>query len=278
VVFGVCCSPGRNHNPNSGESFRRQKNSNVSRSTASLIMYTASNEREVHARVIDFAPLVHRLARHMLVGLPASVELDDLIQSGMMGLLEAAGRYESRPGGKFKTYAIQRIRGAMLDGLRQCDWAPRLIRTAQRRLDSMISRLEQKHGRSPTTIERAEALGMGVTEYQQLLHEVRSNQIVSYEDLGSDEEEDPFVECYSAAHEGDPLRTLEDRKLREALVESIEELPEREKLVMSLHYEQELNLREIGEALGVSESRVCQILSRSIATLRARLGGEHSLI
>ena len=240
-------------------------------------MYTASNEREIHARMVDFAPLVRRIAHQMLAGLPASVELDDLIQSGMMGLLQAAGRYEGTLGANFEAYATQRIRGAMLDGLRQCDWVPRSIRIAQRRLDSMISRLEQKHGRSPTNTELAEALGMGVTEYQQLLHQVRSNQIVSYEDLDNDEE-DPFVERYSAAHQGDPLRTLEDRKLREALVESIEELPEREKLVMSLYYEQELNLREIGEALGVSESRVCQILTQIIASLRARLLGEHSLV
>ena len=126
-------------------------------------MSSTLDEREVRALCVKFGPLVHRIARHMLAGLPASVELDDLIQSGMMGLLHAARRYESTPGAKFETYATQRIRGAMLDGLRQCDWAPRSIRTAQRRLDSMISRLEQKHGRSPTNTERAEALGMGVT-------------------------------------------------------------------------------------------------------------------
>ena len=233
-------------------------------------MYTALNEREVQTRVVDLAPLVRRIAHHMMAALPASVELDDLIQSGMMGLLDAARRYQSTQGAQFETYAVQRIRGAMLDGLRQCDWVPRAVRRSLRRVETMISRLEQKNGRPPSEAELAEALGMGLSEYQRLLHDARGYQIVSYEDFGSDQD-DPFVERYSGGSEGDPLKMLEDRRLREALVEGIEELPEREKLVMSLYYEQELNLREIGEVLGVSESRVCQIHTQSIARLRARL-------
>lgn len=233
-------------------------------------MYTAVTEDEVESRVVDLAPLVRRIAHHMMAALPPSVELDDLIQSGMMGLLDAARRYQSTQGAQFETYAVQRIRGAMLDGLRQCDWVPRAVRRSLRRVEAMISRLEQKKGRPPSETELAEALGMDLSDYQRLLQEARGYQILSYEDFGSDQDE-PFVERYSAGSEGDPLRMLEDRTLREALVAGIEDLPEREKLVMSLYYEQELNLREIGEVLGVSESRVCQIHTQSIARLRARL-------
>ena len=233
-------------------------------------MYSALSEGEVQTRVVDLAPLVRRIAHHMMAALPASVELDDLIQSGMMGLLDAARRYQTTQGAQFETYAVQRIRGAMLDGLRQCDWVPRAVRRSLRRVEGMISRLEQQNGRAPSETELAEALGMGLGEYQRLLQDARGYQIVSYEDFGT-EHDDPFVERYSAGPDSDPLKMLEDRKLREALVEAIEELPEREKLVMSLYYEQELNLREIGEVLGVSESRVCQIHTQSIARLRARL-------
>ena len=233
-------------------------------------MYSALSEGEVQTRVVDLAPLVRRIAHHMMAALPASVELDDLIQSGMMGLLDAARRYRTTQGAQFETYAVQRIRGAMLDGLRQCDWVPRAVRRSLRRVEGMISRLEQQNGRAPSETELAEALGMGLGEYQRLLQDARGYQIVSYEDFGT-EHDDPFVERYSAGPDSDPLKMLEDRKLREALVEAIEELPEREKLVMSLYYEQELNLREIGEVLGVSESRVCQIHTQSIARLRARL-------
>jgi RNA polymerase sigma factor FliA len=233
-------------------------------------MYSALSEGEVQTRVVDLAPLVRRIAHHMMAALPASVELDDLIQSGMMGLLDAARRYQTTQGAQFETYAVQRIRGAMLDGLRQCDWVPRAVRRSLRRVEGMISRLEQQNGRAPSETELAEALGMSLGEYQRLLQDARGYQIVSYEDFGT-EHDDPFVERYSAGPDSDPLKMLEDRKLREALVEAIEELPEREKLVMSLYYEQELNLREIGEVLGVSESRVCQIHTQSIARLRARL-------
>ena len=234
-------------------------------------MYAEFTEDEVQTRVTQLAPRVRRIAQQIMAALPASVELGDLIQSGMMGLLDAARRYQSKEGAQFETYAVQRIRGAILDGLRQCDWAPRSVRASRRRLDGIISRLEQQNGRAPTEGELAKAFGMGLTEYQRFLDETRGYQLVSYEDWGSDEDES-FLARYCAASEGDPLKMLEDRKLREALVEAIEDLPDREKLVMSLYYEQELNLAEIGETLGVSPSRVCQIHRQSIASLRARVG------
>jgi RNA polymerase sigma factor FliA len=233
-------------------------------------MYAEFTESEVQTRVTELASRVRRIAHQMAAALPASVELDDLIQSGMMGLLDAARRYQSKEGAQFETYAVQRIRGAIVDGLRQCDWAPRSVRASRRRLDSTISRLEQQNGRAPTDGELAEAFGMRLQEYQRFRDETLGHPIVSYEDLGGDED-DSFLARYCVDAEGDPLKMLEVRKLREALVEAIEDLPDREKLVMSLYYEQELNLAEIGETLGVSESRVCQIHRQSIARLRARV-------
>jgi RNA polymerase sigma factor for flagellar operon FliA len=233
-------------------------------------MYAAMNEKEVEVRVRELAPLVKRIAHHMMAALPPSVELDDVIQSGMMGLLDAARRYQESEGAQFETYAVQRIRGAMLDGLRQCDWLPRGVRRSLRQVEAMISRLEQQNGRAPSEAELAKAMDMSLADYQRLLQDARGYQIVSYEDFSGDED-DSFLDRYAVDHEADPLHVLEDRGLREALVEGIEELPEREKLVMGLYYEQELNLREIGEVLGVSESRVCQIHTQAIARLRVRL-------
>jgi RNA polymerase sigma factor for flagellar operon FliA len=233
-------------------------------------MYAAATEKEVELRVRELAPLVKRIAHHMMAALPPSVEIDDVIQSGMMGLLDAARRYQTSEGAQFETYAVQRIRGAMLDGLRQCDWLPRGVRRSLREVEKMISRLEQQNGRPPSEAELAKAMGMSLADYQKLLQDARGYQIVSYEDFSADED-DSFLDRYAIDHDADPLHMLEDRGLREALVEGIEELPEREKLVMGLYYEQELNLREIGEVLGVSESRVCQIHTQAIARLRVRL-------
>jgi RNA polymerase sigma factor FliA len=230
----------------------------------------ATTEREVETRVRDLAPLVKRIAHHMMASLPPSVEIDDVIQSGMMGLLDAARRYQTTEGAQFETYAVQRIRGAMLDGLRQCDWLPRGVRRSLRQAEAMIAKLEQKKGRAPTESELAEALGMALPDYQHLLQEARGYQIVSYEDFSADDD-DSFLERHATGNEGDPLEVLEERGLRESLVAGIDALPEREKLVMGLYYEQELNLREIGEVLGVSESRVCQIHTQAIARLRVRL-------
>jgi RNA polymerase sigma factor FliA len=232
-------------------------------------MYAEFTESEVHTRVAEFAPLVRRIAAQVAAGLPACVELSDLVQTGMMGLLDAARRYQSTQGAQFETYAVQRIRGAILDGLRQCDWVPRAVRASKRRVAAMISRLEQKNGRRPGESELAEALGLDLIEYQRVADDSHARQIVSYDDFGDDE--DSFLARHCTGLDGDPLDILESRKLREAIVQAIEELPEREKLAMSLYYEQELGLQEIGKVLGVSESRVCQIHRQSIASLRARL-------
>jgi RNA polymerase sigma factor FliA len=230
------------------------------------------NESEVERCIVQFAPLVKRLAHYMMASLPPSVELDDVIQSGMLGLLDAAKRFKDTYGAQFETYAVQRIRGAMLDGLRQSDWLPRGLRKSLRQVESMVSKLEQRHGRPPSEQELADALNMPLAEYQQLLQDARGYQLVSSEDLQGHGDES-FLDHYYPDDHPDPLQSLLDDDQRRTLVAAIEDLPDREKKVMGLYYEHEMNLREIGDVLGVSESRVCQLHSQAIARLRSRLRG-----
>ena len=236
-------------------------------------MYTAAGQPDREQLVQRFVPLVKRIAYHLMARLPSSVQFDDLVQNGMIGLLDAIGRYEEGFGAQFETYATQRIRGAMLDGLRESDWLPRNLRRELRRIEGMITQLEQQCGRAPSEKELAEALGMTLADYQKTLQEARGHQLVYFEDFTSDDGED-FLERHFTDNDADPARLLEDRNLREALVAAIERLPEREKMVMALYYEQELNLREIGEVMGVTESRVCQLHSQAIARLRSQVAGE----
>ena len=225
---------------------------------------------QVDARVSELTPAVKKMARYMMKTLPASVELDDLVQFGMLGLLDAAKRYNTCEGAQFESYAVHRIRGAMLDGLRQTDWRPRAVRSRMREVEQAISRLEQQKGKPPTEAELAEALEMPLTEYQQVLQEAKCYQIVSYEDLSS-HEDDAFLERHITDTGGDPLSLLEARSVRDALVKSIDALPQREKTVVALYYQEELRQREIAEVLNVTESRVCQILTQAVARLRVHV-------
>lgn len=235
-------------------------------------MYDAEGNLDKSHLVEAYAPLVKRIAYHLMAKLPASVQMDDLIQNGMLGLLDAIGRYEDGLGAQFETYAVQRIRGAMLDGLRENDWLPRSMRRDMRRIESAIHSLEQQHGRQPTEIELAASLEMPLADYQRMLQDARGYQLVHFEDFTDGEGEDYF-ERHLGEHESNPLDLLEAANMRSTLVRAIEELPEREKLMMALYYDEELNLREIGEVLGVSESRVCQLHSQAVARLRSRILG-----
>lgn len=220
--------------------------------------------------VEQMVPLVKRIAYHFMARLPASVQVDDLIQAGLMGLLDAAKNFDDTQGAQFETYAIQRIRGSMLDELRQADWLPRNVRKNLRRIESAISSLEQQLGRAPREQELAENLGVELDEYQHMLLESRGYQLLHYEDFQETEDGD-FFDAYVSDAQVGPLDVIEDETFRRNLVTAIGALPEREKLVMGLYYEQELNLKEIGEILGVSESRVCQLHSQAVARLRSRL-------
>lgn len=236
-------------------------------------MYTAAGQPDREQLVQRFVPLVKRIAYHLMARLPASVQFEDIVQNGMIGLLDAMDRFEEGFGAQFETYATQRVRGAMLDGLRESDWLPRQLRREMRRIEAAISQLEHAHGRTPSEKELAEALGMSLPEYQKILGDARGHQLLYLEDFNREGDED-FLERHFVDNDADPLQQLEDRNLREVLVKSIENLPEREKLMMALYYEQELNLREIGEVMGVTESRVCQLHSQAIARLRAQVLGE----
>ncbi len=232
-------------------------------------MYTAQGMLDKEQLVAQYAPLVKRIAYQLMARLPASVEVDDLVQNGMLGLLDALGRYEDGLGAQFETYAVQRIRGAMLDGLRENDWMPRGIRREMRRVEAALHQLEHAHGRAPSEQELADSLGMPLGDYQRLLLDARGHQLVYLEDL-ADGDGDEYLERHATqAAAPDPLVLLEEAGMRQQLVAAIENLPEREKLMMALYYEQDLNLREIGEVLGVTESRVCQLHSQAIARLRA---------
>ncbi|MDZ4200594.1 MAG: RNA polymerase sigma factor FliA [Gallionella sp.] len=234
-------------------------------------MYTASLNDKAQC-VREYAPLVKRLAHQMMVKLPYSVQIDDIIQAGMMGLLDAAGRYDEFHGAQFETYATQRIRGAMLDELRQADWLPRSLRRDMRRIEAAISKLQQRLGRAPNEAEIAKELDMPLADYQHLLQETRGAQLIYYEDF-HDEDHDDFFERFDLAADTDPLALLSDERFKAELVHAIDALPERERLLMGMIYEQDMNLREIGEVFGVSESRVSQLHSQAVARLRSRMKG-----
>ncbi len=236
-------------------------------------MYTAAGQPDREQLVQRYVPLVKRIAYHLMARLPASVQFEDLVQNGMLGLLDAMDRFQEGFGAQFETYATQRVRGAMLDGLRENDWLPRNLRRELRRIEAAINQLEHVHGRVPSELELSEALGMSLSDYQKVLQDARGHQLVYLEDFSGDGGDD-FLERHFTDNDADPASILEDKNLKEMLVKAIDRLPEREKLMMALYYEQELNLREIGEVMGVTESRVCQLHSQAIARLRGQVVGE----
>lgn len=214
-----------------------------------------------------YSVLVKRIAHHLIGRLPPSVQVEDLIQAGMIGLLEAQKNYDNSKGASFETYAGIRIRGAMLDDIRRGDWVPRSVHKYNREISQAISVLEGELNREPTDTEVAKYLEMSLDQYHSVITDINSSRIVGIEDLGvSDDAISPFD-----SDDNSPFKAVADESFRKALVESIKSLPEREALVLSLYYDEELNLKEIGEVLGVSESRVSQILSQTMQRLRTKL-------
>lgn len=235
-------------------------------------MYTAKGQLDRNAMIRQYQPLVRRLAHHMMVKLPANVQVDDLIQVGLIGLSEALTRYEATQGVQFETFATQRIRGAMLDELRSNDWMSRGSRKSQKEIEEALRRLEHQLGRTPLESEIAAALGLSLADYQALLGKVRGTQLVYLEDMARGaEDEDSFLDRHVGDSEADPMHMLRDQRLRQALVAAIKSLPEREQFIMSMYYEKDMNLKEIAAVLEVTESRICQLHSQSIARLRAKM-------
>ena len=212
--------------------------------------------------------LVKRIAYHLLARLPASVLVDDLIQSGMIGLLEASNNFDSRKGASFETFAGIRIRGAMLDEMRRGDWTPRSVHRNSRMVSDAIKSLEAEFGRDVTDIEVAEKHDISLNEYHHILSEVSSGKIIGLDDLGVSED---AIHVDNDGRNDDPYQNVEQIVFKKALSECITTLPEREALVLSLYYDEELNLREIGQVLDVSESRVSQIHSQAMHRLKARM-------
>jgi len=212
--------------------------------------------------------LVKRIAYHLLARLPASVIVDDLIQSGMIGLFEAANNFDSSKGASFETFAGIRIRGSMLDEIRRGDWTPRSVHKNSRMVSEAIKQLEAKLGRDVTDIEVAEKLDISLNEYHHILSEVSTGKILGIDDLGVSEDTLKFDE---SCHGDDPYQSIEHSAFKKGLSECISSLPEREALVLSLYYDEELNLREIGQVLDISESRVSQIHSQAMHRLKARM-------
>lgn len=233
----------------------------------SLGIYQQTGRREAHQLVEQHAPLVKKIALHLMARLPDSVQLEDLIQAGMVGLLEAAAKYQSDRGASFETYAGIRIRGAIVDEIRKGDWVPRSVHRNARRVSAAIKAVEDREGREAQDHEVARELDMSLTEYHACLSDTSSGRLFSLDEL-NESGELPIQEQEASDN---PLDDVSGAAFRRNLAAAIDDLPEREKLVLSLYYQEELNLKEIGAVLGVSESRVSQIHSQAALRLRGRL-------
>ncbi len=233
-----------------------------------LAMYSKVDTPSMDEMVARYAPLVKRIAHHMLARMPSSVLVEDLVQAGLIGLLEAARNYDASKGASFETYAGIRIRGAMIDDVRRGDWAPRSVHRNSRRISEAIHAVEARLGRDATDQEVAAELEVSLDEYYSMLKDSSSSRLFSYDELVSGDDR-PEEQVASTA--ADPLEGIQTDALRQGLAVAISTLPERERLVLALYYDEELNLKEIGLVLGVSESRVSQIHSQAALRLRSRL-------
>ncbi|HSX51761.1 MAG TPA: RNA polymerase sigma factor FliA [Cellvibrio sp.] len=235
-----------------------------------LAMYDKKALLDTQINVEDFAPLVKRIAYHMMMRMPASVQVDDLIQAGMIGLIEASQKYDASRGASFETYAGIRIRGAIVDEMRRGDWVPRSVHRNARRVSQAVAAVEARTGRDATDAEVAAELGVELDEYFEMLQDSNGSRLFSYEETFGEEDSNIDASEHSSAF-ASPLEGIQRDGLKKALANAISSLPERERMVLALYYDQELNLKEIGLVLGVSESRVSQIHSQAAARLRNKL-------
>jgi RNA polymerase sigma factor FliA len=240
--------------------------------------YRANKNPAIRDRlIVTYAPLVKYVAGRLGSGLPAHVDDEDLVSYGLLGLIGAIERYDPDRDVKFETYAIARIRGAIIDELRALDWVPRSVRSRARDIERAIGELEAKLGRVPTDEEIAGKLGITTDELDESLSEISRSSIAALDELwtigGSGGDQVSLIDTIEDTEAPDPQGALSQTELREAIADAIARLPEREKLVVTLYYYEELTLREIGEVLGVTESRVSQLHTKAILRLKARLAG-----
>lgn len=239
--------------------------------------YSKEHDSELkNTLLLKYFPMVKYVAGKMMVSLPSCVEYDDLVSAGMWGLISALDRFNPKQGVKFETFVLPRIRGAILDELRTMDWAPRSLRSKARDVEKAVFKVERKLGRSATSFEIAKALEMDVNAYSSLVHEIHAASLLSLDGFISDDPdlngnmynviEDPVGE--------NPLANIEKDELKSVLVDVIDHLPEQEKLVIALYYYEELTLREIGQVMDITESRVSQIHTKAISALKTKLASE----
>ena len=233
-----------------------------------LAHYVAVESIDMDRMIAQHAPLVQRIGRHLAARLPASVQIDDLVQAGMIGLLEAIKNYDVTKGASFETYAGIRIRGSMLDEIRKGDWTPRSVHRNSRKVAEAIRVVENDLGRDAKDNEVAKYLDVSVDEYNEMVQNSTASRVAGFEDIGVSE--DAIVDGLGN-RVPNPFDGISQESFLEDLAECIANLPEKERLVISLYYDEELNLREIGEVLGVTESRVCQIHSQAVSRLQSRL-------
>lgn len=229
-------------------------------------MYTDLHKDQQQQRIIEHLGLVKRIAYHLIGRLPSSVQVDDLIQAGMLGLIEAAKNYDPSQGASFETYASIRVRGSMLDEVRHVDWSPRSLHKKMRELGEAMRKIENETGREARDHEVAQVMGISLDEYHAIIRDSVNSRMFSI-----DQADEEGHSLSLSSDEKDPPGVLQKESFTRALASCISELPEREQMVMSLYYNDELNLKEIGLVLNISESRVCQIHGQSLAKIRLKL-------
>lgn len=241
--------------------------------------YLAGGGDEVREQLLlEYLPLVKYVAGKMMTNLPGSVDYEDLVSAGVIGLIGALDRFDPKVGVKFETFVLPRIRGAILDELRKLDWAPRSLRSKARKFDRALSELERELGRSVSDVEVMERMEMPHKEYVALLRDINNSSMVSL-DGTSIEDGDQTTSMYDVVEDvlsDNPYKAIENVQIKKLLVKTIEKLQEQEKIVMALYYYEELTLREIGQVLNITESRVSQIHSKAVINLRSLLAEELS--
>jgi RNA polymerase sigma factor for flagellar operon FliA len=228
-------------------------------------------ESERDALINETLPLIKHIAHRVATRLPANVEIRDLINAGVLGLLDAIEKFEPERNVKFKTYAEVRIRGAILDSLRNLDWAPRSLRKKSKDLERVYGDLSQKLGRPATDEEVSEAMGENIEDFHALVDQLHGLTIGSFENLSDSDDSENYINYYPDDGSNDPYAKFETSELTTLLAEAIEDLPEKERLVLSLYYYEEFTMKEIGALLGVNESRVSQLHTKATLRLRGKL-------
>lgn len=223
--------------------------------------------------IMDYAPLIKFIAQKIAMRLPSNIELDDLMSAGVIGLMDAIEKYDPTRDNKFKTYAEFRIRGAILDELRSQDWVPRSVREKAKKIEKVYASLEQKLGRTATEQELARELKMDIIELYDLMSQVKAISLMSLDELGAPSQNDrkSLLECLENVNAKNPFTQLKVKAVKKVMMKAIDDLPEAQRLVLSLYYYEDLNLKEIGKILDVTESRVSQLHTQAVLKLRSRL-------